>query len=82
MDKRLEPLRGNLPEIVWDKLKLVAADEASTGQSLLIEECVAHVERAVRAIAGRPDALPVAVVNFYAEELRIRIASLIGDASA
>jgi hypothetical protein len=77
LDEYLEPLRGNLPEIVWDRLKAVAADQASSGEQLVIEKCISHVERAVRGIAGRPDALPPAVVIFYAEELQARIASLI-----
>lgn len=81
LDDYNEPIRGNLPEIVWNKLKVVAVDEASNGQLLLIEQCISHVERVVRAITGRPDALPLAVVTFYAEELRARIASLIDAAT-
>ena len=77
MDEYREPFRGNLPEVVWNRLKVVAADEALTGQHPAIDQCVAHVERIVWMIAGRPDALPLSVVNFYAEELRLRIASLI-----
>lgn len=72
---------GNLPEVVWNQLMELANDHAVTGEQLVIEQCCLHVERVVREVTGRPDALPPAVVQFYAQELQTRISSLIEAAT-
>lgn len=70
------PLKGNLPEIVWNQLKLVASEAAQSPSDLLLEDCIARVEAVVLNVIGRADALPGAVVAFYARELSERISSL------
>ena len=68
--------RGNIPEIVWTELKRIASEAALADTPFLLDQCVEEVERVVREVVGNADAMPPAVVQFYARELRDRIDSL------
>jgi hypothetical protein len=69
-------IRGNFPDEVWGRLKAWAKVQAQGSSSPTVDECAAYVEHTAKEITGRPNALPLEVVRFYAAETAQMIASI------
>jgi hypothetical protein len=69
-------VRGNFPDEVWGRLKAWAKVQAQGCCSPTVDECAAYVEHTAKEITGRPNALPIDVVRFYAAETAEMIASI------
>jgi hypothetical protein len=64
----MQPFQGNLPDLIWSRLKEWAKTTAASQTPPTSDECVAIVLRIVAGITGRPESLRPEVVAFYANE--------------